>query len=260
MKNLSILILLCLCVTSVVNAQLRRYNSGWDERDGDTFIGVNISTSRYNGDLSERYNFKHLQLGWGLEGQLRRRLTDRWSVSGLLGAYHLRADQRYTKNAANALTFATTNFTGNLRAEWDMLSVDENQRNVLYLFLGVGATKLAPTTTLNSATYLLPDFLTEGNKYSLWAGQISYGVGLPMVLSESFLLRLEGRYTHVLSDYLDDVSNKYADKVAATDLEKQLADKRLAENLPPNPVGEVRGNPLKNDGYFLFTLQLLYKL
>ncbi|ARK09847.2 outer membrane beta-barrel protein [Fibrella sp. ES10-3-2-2] len=259
MKNLYIFWLLYFWTTGVISAQ-SRFNSGWDERDGDTFIGVNLSTSRYNGDLSERYNFKHLQLSWGIEGNIRHRFTDRWSVSGQVGAYHLRADQRFTKNAANALTFATTNFSTNLRAEWDMLSVDGNQRNVVYLFFGIGATKLSPTTTLNSATYSLPDFQTEGNKYNLWAGQVSYGVGFPMVLSESFLLRIEGRYTHVLSDYLDDVSDRYSNKAAATDLEKQLADKRIAENLPPNPVGEVRGNPLKNDGYFLFTLQLLYKL
>lgn len=247
----------CLVFTTFTYAQPRAFK--WREEVGNKYIGINISTSRYSGDLSERYNFAHLQLGWSIEAHMRYRLNERWTVGGDVGAYHVYADQRYTQNADNYLNFAATNFSAISRVQWDMLSVGENLRNVVYLFTGFGATALAPVTKLNGSTYSLPAFKTEGKSYALWVAQFSYGMGFPMALGASTQLTIEGRYTHVLSDYLDDVSTYYVDKSTAPVVEILLADKRVAEGLPRNQPGAMRGNAAKNDGYFLFTLQIIHK-
>ncbi|MEZ0543158.1 hypothetical protein [Fibrella arboris] len=232
----------------------------WQEKVGDSYIGINLSTSRYCGDISERYNFSHLQLGWGAEVHVRRRLHERWCIMSETGVYYVRADQAYTKNAANHLSFSATNFSSVVSLRWDMLPVDDsNQRNIMYLFGGFGVTKMSPTTTLAGLSYSLPTFQTEGVAYNEWVGQLLYGVGFPISLTPSTQLSAQGRYSHVLSDYLDDVSARYVDKSASPDIEKQLADKRIANRLSPNPTTARRGNPEKNDGYFLFTLQLVYK-
>ncbi|RYF76100.1 MAG: hypothetical protein EOO39_05985 [Cytophagaceae bacterium] len=172
----------------------------------------------------------------------------------------MKADQQFTKNAANHLSFSATNYAINGEVKWDMLSVESGSKwNVLYLFAGAGVTTLTPSTLLNNTVYILPTYKTEEQVYSLWAAQLNYGLGLPMALNSSTLLSVEGRYTHVLSDYLDDVSTVYADKSTATVIERNLADKRIAEQLPANLAGAVRGNSKRNDGYFLLTLQLIYK-
>ena len=248
---------LCLLFTTFTHAQPTAFK--WREEVRNKYIGVNISASRYCGDLSERYNFAHLQLGWSIEAHMRYRLHERWTVGGDVGVYHVYADQRYTQNADNYLNFAATNFSANSKVQWDMLSVGENLRNVLYLFTGLGATALAPLTELNGTTYSLPAFKTEGKSYALWVAQFSYGMGFPMALGASTQLNIEGRYTHVLSDHLDDVSTYYVDKLTVSVVERSLADKRVAEGLPQNPSGAMRGNATKNDGYFLFTLQIIHK-
>ena len=217
----------------------------WREELANKYIGINISTSRYK--------------GWAVEGHARYRFREQWCVSGEIGAYHIRADQQYTQNKANYLSFSSTDFSANVGLQWDVRAIDYNQRNIPYLRAGIGITNVAPTTRLGGVTYFLPDFRTEGITYALWVGQLHYGVGMPITLNPATQLRLEGRYTYVLSDYLDDVSTTYVDKSTASTIEKSLADKRIAEGLPANSVGAARGNRNKNDGYFLFTLQLIHK-
>lgn len=231
----------------------------WREDVGNKYVGINLSTSRYNGDLSERYNVAHLQLGWAVEGHIRYRLTEQWCISGEVGVYHVRADQQYTRNRANYLSFSSDNFSANIGLQWDVRSIDYNQRNIPYLRGGIGITNLVPTTHLNGLTYSLPALRTEGKGYALWVGQIHYGAGIPIALGPLTQVQIEGRYTHVLSDYLDDVSDQYVDKSTASIIEQSLSDKRIAEDLPANSIGTARGNGNKNDGYFLFTLQLIHK-
>lgn len=257
MKCLHVYLLLYSAAITSTYAQPTAFK--WREEVHNKYVGINSSASRYCGDLSERYNIVHLQLSWSVEGHIRYRLHERWSVGGDVGVYHVRADQKYTQNAANQLNFSALNFSTTGRVQWDMLPVGNNLHNILYLFAGFGATRLAPVAELGAVTYSLPAFKTEGKAYALWAAQFSYGAGFPMVLGPSTQLSIEGRYAHILSDYLDDVSTYYVDKSAVSVLERTLADKRIDKGLSSNPVGAIRGNATKNDGYFLFTLQLIHK-
>ena len=257
MRHILLFIITFFSTVGSISAQNRFYK--WRESVGDKYIGVNLSTTRYRGDLSDVFNFQHWQLSWGAEVHARYRFDNHWCLRSDIGVYHVRADQRYSRNAYNKLSFSATNLSANVGVQWDFRSIDYNPRNNMYMFGGLGITKLAPSTTLNGTTYSLPAFKTEGVDYGLWVGQLHYGLGVPVTLSESTQLRFEGRYTHVFSDYMDDVSTVYADKSAASDIEKKLADGRIAENLSPNIVGAKRGEPANKDGYFLLTVQFVYK-
>ena len=83
------------------------------EKPNDLLIGVNISSSRYAGDLSEQRNLAHLQLGWAAQAHVRWRLQESICIRADVGFYHLRARQQFTRNAANRLAFFTTNFSAN---------------------------------------------------------------------------------------------------------------------------------------------------
>lgn len=255
----SVYIFLLLCGTLFTPGFCQGTAGKFKEREGDWYVAANSSLSRYCGDLSERWQFAHLQLSWSGAVQIRHRLSERWSVSGEAGAYSLSGDQQYTRNKTNYLAFKTVNPFVNLGVQWDCLSVD-NENNVFYLFGVFGGTYLNPTATFQGTNYDLPPLRTEGVTYARFVAQAGYGLGVPFVLSQTMQLRVEGRYTHVISDYLDDVSNWYVNKQSATVLERIMADRRLENGLAANPVYARRGNSAWNDGYFLFTVQLSLKL
>ena len=257
MKQLVLLTVLSCVNVSAIIAQPLAFR--WREKDGDKYIGLNMSTTRYNGDLSERYNIAHLQLGWAIEGHMRYRITEELCARADVGVYHIQADQRFTRAKDNYLSFGATNLSANLMAQWDFRPITYNQQNIIYVLAGVGLTSLSPTARLRGVTYSLPDFQTEGIKYARLAGQFCYGAGIPFSLGASTQLRIEGRYTHVLSDYVDDVSGQYVDKSVGPVLEQQLADRRIEQGLPANGIGTKRGSADDNDGYFLLTLQFIYK-
>ncbi|MEZ0609457.1 hypothetical protein ACAW74_13115 [Fibrella sp. WM1] len=257
MNRLYILFLLLLCKVFGVNGQGLAFK--WKEAIGDWHVGINLSTTRYCGDLSEQYGFDHLQLSWAAEGHLRYRFSEKFCVRSDVGFYSLRGDQQYTKNKANYLRFTTVNPSLIAGLQWNVRSIDYNQHNIPHFWLGVGATYLNPKTDYKGVSYSLPLFQTEKVAYSRIAGQVVIGGGMPFTLNKKSQLRLEARYTYILSDYVDDVSGTYADKTGRAAIEQILADRRREYGLVPNTVGEQRGNPLRNDGYFALTLQYSVK-
>lgn len=257
MKSLYVLFLLSICNISVVDGQGLAFK--WKEAVGDWHVGVNLSTTRYCGDLSERYGFNHLQLGWAAEGHVRYRVSEKFCLRTDFGFYSLRGDQQYTTNRTNFLRFTTTNPSVMAGLQWNVRSIDYNQHNIPHFWVGAGATYLNPSTDYNGTTYSLPAFQTEKVAYSRIAGQFVIGGGMPFTLNKKSQLRLEARYTYILSDYVDDVSGTYVDKTGRAFLEQVLADRRREYGLTPNAVGGQRGNPLRNDGYFALTLQYAMK-
>jgi hypothetical protein len=222
-------------------------------------VGSTSSATRYYGDLSGPYNLNYLQLDWAAEAHIRYRFTHRFSARADLGVYALRGDQTVTKNESNNLAFSTTNVSASMGAQWDLRSV-EVLNNVFYGFGYIGITCLDPSANYQNTSYKLAPLMTEGFAYMQWVAQGGYGLGLPFVVSRQMLLRLEASYTHIFSDYVDDVSTRYVNKTNRPFIEQALSDRRSEIGLSRNPVGAQRGNPWKNDGYVKFGVQLSVKL
>ncbi|WP_460910343.1 hypothetical protein [Spirosoma areae] len=83
---------------------------------------------------------------------------------------------------------------------------------------------------------------------------------MPVAASERFKLHLEGAYTHVFSDYVDDVSTVYPDRGRMNPLAAALSDRRAELGQPLNPAGAKRGNPGWRDGYFVVSARLLFTI
>ena len=241
------------------SASAQGYLSQWRDKKGDWYFGLNTSTSRYCGDLSERYNIAHLQLSWGVGGLIQYRFDEHFSMRADVSITHLRGDQQHTKNSANGLSFSSVNPSASVGVQVDFRGFDYNQYNIPYGWLSLGAVEINPTTLYKGQQVALSGLETEGATYGKWSGLVAYGVGLPFRVNKKTQIRLEGRYTHVLSDYLDDVSQVYADKSKASLLVQEVADRRRELGLPGNTAGAQRGNPSNNDGYFLLSLQVIYK-
>lgn len=244
---------------SIGSVEAQGYLNRWRDNRGDWYIGFSTSTSRYCGDLSERYNYQHLQLSWGIGTNVQYRIDEYLSLRLDAGLVQLRGDGQFTKNKANNLSFTSINPYSSISLQVDLQNVDKQQYNIPYVWLGFGAIQLDPTATYNGQQIHLAELQTEGITYSRWSGQVTYGVGVPCRVSKRVQIRPEGRYTHVLSDHLDDVSTTYSPRPNSSILARQLSDRSPEIGLPAHLVGAQRGNSANNDGYFLLSLQVIYK-
>jgi hypothetical protein len=101
---------------------------------------------------------------------------------------------------------------------------------------------------------------TENIKYGRVQFVLPVGLGARIKIDPFFNIRIEAGYRFTFTDYLDDASStRY---VAVTNPKAvEFADRRTPENKPSRPyeVGK-RGNPDKNDGYFLMNITVQYYL
>ncbi len=141
-----------------------------------------------------------------------------------------------------------------------------------YLLAGIGYFSFNPQTKLGNNYIDLQPLHTEGqglvetgtNNYALQQLNIPLGAGVKYELSPLINLRGEVVYRKTFTDYLDDLSDKYADKSwfrnPANGLSTQKAE--LAEMLSDRQIevrtfaGGKRGTVKNNDGFFTVNLKI----
>ena len=199
----------------------------WREKPGTWLLNGGIGLTHYTGDLSELGNLGHLQLGAAVNLAVAYRVSYQLSYRLEAQLYYIYAHQKYTRNYYNNLSFRSLNPDVWAGVQVDFWRVDDRYRVVIpYALAGVGVTYMTPKALYNGQTYSLAPLHTEGIPYNRLAGIIRYGLGVPIPASERFKWHLEGTYTHVLSDYLDDVSSVYPDRSGLSPLAAALSDRR----------------------------------
>ena len=231
----------------------------WQEKPGTWLLKAGIGPTNYTGDLSELGNLAHLQLGAAVNLAAVYRATQQLSYRAEGQLVYIHARQIYTRNYYNNLSFRSLNPDVWAGVQWDFWPVNDPYRAVIpYALAGVGLTYMTPKALYKEQTYSLAPLRTEGLAYNRLAGIVRYGIGLPLLATERLKFYLEGTYTHVLSDYLDDVSSVYVDRNGMSSLGASLADRRAELGTTLNRPGEQRGNTGKNDGYFILSARLLF--
>ena len=136
-----------------------------------------------------------------------------------------------------------------------------------YAFAGVAAFNMNPKAEYQGKKYALQPLETEGVKYNRFQFSIPYGLGVRLSIDPLHNVILEGGYRTTFTDYMDDISIKrYPDpttlKDGGTGLTTALSDRRKERDpdYPAKPNVGVRGNPLQNDGYFIFNIKYQYYL
>ena len=90
------------------------------------------------------------------------------------------------------------------------------------------------------------------------------GLGLRFKASRYLDIMIEGGRRLVFSDYLDDVSTVYpsesdltkADRIGSTDLALVFFDRSNEGGFAERRPNSTRGNPNKNDAYYVFQVRL----
>ena len=175
--------------------------------------------------------------------------------------YYIRGTHRDTRIFYNNLSFHSLNPDGSVGVQYDIWpSEDRNHAVIPYAIVGIGLTYTTPKATYKGKKYSLAPLRTESVAYNRLPIVLRYGVGVPLFSNNRLKISVEGIYTHVLSDYLDDVSSQYTERSGMTTEAALLSDRAPEIGTAPNPAGAKRGNPNRNDGYLTLSARLVYML
>lgn len=267
--------------------------------------GGGVGAANYLGEVGgqdgpRRDFFSDMQLGstrYNFMGYTRYKLHKSLSLKGQLLMLNISGADKYSINIERVgrnLSFSTNIIEASVQGEWNFFSQTRLSGGGLargkkkktdfrsYLFAGIGAFYYNPTATINGTKYKLRDYQTEGVKYSSIGISFPLGIGLAYTIDRQYRVSFDLGYRITNTDYLDDASDKYADKKGAPLIEQQLSNPNMlfyANNPNAVPVnsdgkalplranygydyfenrGTKRGDPKNRDGYVAATLTFGY--
>jgi len=216
--------------------------------------GIGFAT--YYGDLCEGLECMKPRLNVGI-GALYRLpyFYERINIKTELNWFRLYAKDFHE---ARNLTFRSNNIELYTSAMISLFPYEKHfRRRTLidpYLFIGIGLVYYQPQAQIEGHWYNLRPLQTEGKSYSPIAPMVPYGAGVRFNIDVNWNFLLEGGYRWTFTDYLDDVSGPtYKDPSTFSDPLAAEASYRGTQ-----PGMRTRGNPNKNDGYFMFNARVTY--
>ncbi|MFT5667754.1 MAG: hypothetical protein ACI9DK_001954 [Vicingaceae bacterium] len=145
-----------------------------------------------------------------------------------------------------------------------------------YFFVGGGAALFNPKASYQDEWIDLRPLRTEGQEkeYDSYAIVVPMGMGVNFTFDRKIKLGIEFGYRFTNTDYLDDISDRYAapEDLAFNDARTQNIANRSAEafargdarleglSLTDFQPGSIRGNPETMDGYLLGQISLSYNI
>jgi opacity protein-like surface antigen len=233
----------------------------------DIYLNVMGGFANYQGDIQSK-RFTINQAGAAFGAQLIYELSPRIALRGGITYGKIQGSDAKSGNSAQIkrnLSFESNIFEGHAGMELHLLDIYE-KRFSPYVFAGVALYKYNPFTfsPTGRKVYLQP-LSTEGQgllaypdrkPYKLTQISLPFGGGFRLAVSDNVRLGFEVGLRKTLTDYLDDVSDKYADQVKLLDERGQesvdLAYRgdELPGGLPYPTESDLRGNPKSKDWYY----------
>ena len=228
--------------------------------------------SNYQGDLqSKKFTFdqSHVALGGGLLYEMTDNLFARLAFTYC----QVSADDKKGKNTDRNLSFNSHIYELQLGAEYDLLNNYERAL-VPYAFFSIAVFNFNPTAVNKTGkTVALQPLGTEGQgfylgrkKYALTQLAIPFGGGLKLAINENVRIRGEIGLRYLLTDYLDDVSNTFADKANLLTNNGQLAVDMAFRGSEIKPTATYpvatskRGNPAIKDFYYVASMGISIRI
>jgi|HubBroStandDraft_6_1064221.scaffolds.fasta_scaffold177279_1 hypothetical protein len=235
-------------------------------------FGILVGGSGYAGDLtSNNISLNTIHPGGGVE--VRYVFSNYFGFRGGINYSKVSGADKKSGDSSilgRNLSFETNILEVSACAEVNLLS-PELFSVYPYLFAGVGYFYFNPYTYDNSGkkVFLRP-LSTEGEglpqypkrkEYSLSQICIPLGAGIKWSISPKFDVGLEVGVRKLFTDYLDDVSGRYASyDILLQDRGPEAVELAYrGDGKYPNG-GSIRGNSSKKDVYYTFGLKILYSL
>lgn len=229
--------------------------------------------SNYNGDLQpKKLTLKGVQPAFG--AGLLYEITDRFTARLMFTHGTLKAaDANSTYNKDRNLSFSSSINEASLGIEYDILNIYETSITP-YLFAGVAVYHFNPSAIdSNGAKVALQPLGTEGQgfylnrkKYSLTQLSLPFGGGIKLALTPNMRLRVEAGVRKTFTDYLDDVSQTYADmnellvNNGPKAVELSFRSGEIKQGLSYPAAGVKRGNPKSKDLYYFAGLAVSFRI
>jgi len=217
-----------------------------------------VGIAYYMGDLQSAVT-EHLGLGPSVSVGALYRLTEHLSARGELRFYGVSADQKYTANNQQNLSFRTRNPDLNIGIQADLFEYNRHAKVNPYLLGGIGVTYMTPKAKLDGNWISLAPLRTEGVKYNRLPLVLMLGAGISAQVAERWSVGMELVNNFVNSDYLDDVSTVYPDySTLPSDLARRLSDRSSEIGGVPQQPGWHRGRPARKDMYLFLQVRVNY--
>jgi hypothetical protein len=234
--------------------------------------------ANYQGELQENtYTFSQARPAGALGASYA--LTDKISLRGLITYGHVQGADSYSSSLQRRqrnLSFYSKIYDASLTGVYEFFDIME-KRYTPYVFAGVSVFNMGPYTYDSLGKKIgLNNLGTEGQglpeypgrkKYKYQNISIPFGGGIRFAVTRNVALGWEFRFNKTFTDYLDDVSSKYADRsllLAAKGpkaVEMAYRGGELKNGSPVYPAaGTVRGNPKTKDWYYFSGITVTYKL
>lgn len=261
MKKFTLLLAVMLVFCSNLTAQPRPQSGRYVDPFGVLSVTGGLGIAYYMGDLRDGVNMKHLGLGPSVSLGALYRLTEHFSARGELRFYQISADQKYSKNFQNNLSFRTRNPDINVGIQAELFAFNKKPVVNPYLFGGLGFTLLNPKAKLGDQWYSLAPLRTEGVKYNRLPLVFTGGIGVSFKTTQRLSLGVELCNNFVNSDYLDDVSTVYPNPdLLTSDLARQLSDRAPEIGEQPRQPGWNRGSAKSKDSYLFLQMRAAYTI
>lgn len=238
-------------------------------------LGFTGGVSYYIGDINPyRHYPRHTSLAGGITYRLN--FNDRYSlrlqaIAGRLEAYD--ADSPDTLQQQRNLGFRSRLFEASAVVEVNFLkyrALKDGTAWTPFLFVGIGYYHFNPMAELDGRWYELRGLGTEGQgtsvggeRYSTGQISIPFGGGFKFALTRRLDLQLEWGTRRTYTDYLDDVSGRYADQATlleeAGPLTAYFADPGVHAGTNVNR-GRARGDADNRDWYHYTAIGFSYRL
>jgi hypothetical protein len=237
-------------------------------KNRNLLVGLGSGTANYYGELVNPGEHGRLKPNIAISGEyyVTNRISTRATLTWFMisGTDAKADDDRQERN----LSFRSNNIELSFTGVVNLLPVGtrfyQRTKLNLYGFAGFGLLYFNPKAEYQGKWYALAPLQTEGKSYSRFQPVIPVGFGARIKVDPFFNILIEGGYRATFTDHLDDISiRRYPDGATLkNDLARALSDRRVEIGTQPsNPtqVG-VRGNPEKNDAYFIASVTLQYYL
>lgn len=271
MRGLFTYLLFFAVVATVVDSYGQSFYSF--RRDRDFLISFGTGTSSYFGEMVNPGEFGELKanIAIGAEYYLSNRVSTRADLTWfqISGNDADASDDRVQRNLNFRSSCFELGFTGNIYLIPQGVRFYQRPKLNPYAFLGLGLLYMNPVTRDSMGVkHALQPLMTENVKYSKFQPVIPFGLGVKVKLDPFFNLVVEGGYRKTFTDYLDDVSStryiKLDDLKNQSAAARELSDRRVGKNAPLNddqrPTKGRRGNPGKDDSYFIVSVKVQYYL
>ena len=227
-------------------------------------VSGQVGVASYFGDLcptEDCYTRVNRSAGVGLN----LRMNDYFFFNFNALYYRIAGDDALSGNESRLprnLSFRADNYEFSLVGNFEFLNYNSFRYLTrkefplsVFSFVGFGITTNNPKTLYKGGFVELRPLMTEKVSYSAIAPVIPFGLGVGYKFNDQFSFSFTSGYRYSFTDYLDDVSTKYADQSSFSDPIAFALQYR-------GPAGKTgtRGNPKSKDGYFIMSLKAEYKI